>query len=103
MEVLDGMVKRGVEVRLIHADEPGPKWRDDFNRYPIVEQLDFVWRGYFCRENSPAHPALSRLRHSLRSGDMKASGCPTSVTRSLAKQGRKRPSGRRDFCGDPVV
>ena len=34
---LDGMVKRGVEVRLIHANDPGPKWRDDFNRYPIVE------------------------------------------------------------------
>ena len=39
------MVKRGVEARLIHANDPGPNWRDDFNRYPIVEQLDFVWRG----------------------------------------------------------
>ena len=24
LEVLDGMVKRGVEVRLIHAKDPGP-------------------------------------------------------------------------------
>ena len=150
LEVLDGMVKRGVEVRLIHAKDPGPNWRDDFDRYPdlwtgmermlcprvhfkciivdgvkayfgsanltgagmgaksekkrnfgngvladdpalvapLVEQFDSVWRGDFCRENSPAP---------------KASGRPTSVTRSLAKQGRKRPSGRRDFCGDPVV
>lgn len=46
---------------------------------PLVEQFDSVWRGDFCRENSPAP---------------KASGRPTSVTRSLAKQGRKRPSGR---------
>ena len=25
LEVLDGMVKRGIEVRLIHAKDPGPK------------------------------------------------------------------------------
>ena len=29
LEVLDGMVKRGIEVRLIHAKDPGPNWRDD--------------------------------------------------------------------------
>ena len=34
LEVLDGMLKRGIEVRLIHAKEPGPNWRDDFDRYP---------------------------------------------------------------------
>ena len=34
LEVLDGMVKRGIEVRLIHAKDPGPNWRDDFDRYP---------------------------------------------------------------------
>ena len=33
---LDGMVKRGVEVRLIHAKDPGPNWRDDFDRYPAL-------------------------------------------------------------------
>lgn len=36
LEVLNGMVKRGVEVRLIHAKEPGPNWRDDFDRYPTL-------------------------------------------------------------------
>ena len=34
LEVLAGMVKRGIEVRLIHAKEPGPNWREDFDRYP---------------------------------------------------------------------
>ena len=34
LEVLDGMLKRGVELRLIHAKEPGQNWRDDFDRYP---------------------------------------------------------------------
>ena len=26
----------GVEVRLIHAKDPGPNWRDDFDRYPTL-------------------------------------------------------------------
>ena len=43
--------------------------------------------------DSPAHPALSRLRRSLRSGDMKASGWPTSEARSFAKQSRKSLGG----------
>ena len=38
LEVLAGMVRRHVEVRLIHAKEPGPNWRDDFDRYPGLWQ-----------------------------------------------------------------
>ena len=34
LQVLAGMVRRGIEVRLIHAKEPGPNWREDFDRYP---------------------------------------------------------------------
>ena len=36
LEILDGMVKRGIELRLIHAKDPGPNWRDDFDRYPTL-------------------------------------------------------------------
>ena len=32
LEVLAGMLKRGIEVRLVHAKEPGPNWREDFDR-----------------------------------------------------------------------
>jgi len=34
--VLAGLIKRGVSVRLIHAKEPGPNFREDFDRYPIL-------------------------------------------------------------------
>ena len=34
--VLAGLVERGVEVRLVHAKEPGPNWREDFDRYPAL-------------------------------------------------------------------
>ena len=30
------LIKKGVEVRLIHAKEPGPNFREDFDKYPIL-------------------------------------------------------------------
>lgn len=33
---LSDLIKRGVEVRLIHAKEPGPNFRKDFDKYPIL-------------------------------------------------------------------
>lgn len=34
--VLANLLRRGVEIRLIHAKEPGPIFREDFDRYPIL-------------------------------------------------------------------
>ncbi len=34
LAVLAQLVRRGVEVRLIHAKEPGPAFREDFDKYP---------------------------------------------------------------------
>ena len=36
LEVIAGLLKRGVEVRLIHAKEPGPIFREEFDKYPIL-------------------------------------------------------------------
>ena len=37
------LIERGVSVRLIHAKEPGPNFRRDFDRYPaLVEGLERV-------------------------------------------------------------
>lgn len=37
------LIRRGVEVRLIHAKEPGPIFREDFDRYPrLVKMLERV-------------------------------------------------------------
>ena len=30
------LIRRGVEVRLIHAKEPGPIFREDFDKYPVL-------------------------------------------------------------------
>ena len=36
LEALAKLIKKGVAVRLIHAKEPGPVFREDFDRYPIL-------------------------------------------------------------------
>lgn len=41
--VLSDLVKRGVAIRLIHAKEPGPAFRKDFDRYPnLIEGVERV-------------------------------------------------------------
>lgn len=43
LEAIAELLERGVEVRLIHAKEPGPLFRADFDRYPILaERLERV-------------------------------------------------------------
>ncbi|NDV96886.1 phospholipase [Dysgonomonas sp. 521] len=36
LKILSDLVKRGVEIRLIHAKEPGPNFRADFDKYPLL-------------------------------------------------------------------
>ena len=36
LAVLAQLVRKGVEVRLIHAKEPGPAFREDFDQYPSL-------------------------------------------------------------------
>lgn len=38
LKVLAELAQRKVEVRLIHAKEPGPNFREDFDRYPILNK-----------------------------------------------------------------
>lgn len=34
--ILAQLIRCGVEVRLIHAKEPGPNFREDFDKYPVL-------------------------------------------------------------------
>jgi len=43
LELLSELVNRGVEIRLIHAKEPGPAFREDFDKYPaLIEGMERV-------------------------------------------------------------
>lgn len=39
--VLSDLIERGISVRLLHAKEPGPNFREDFDKYPaLIEGLE---------------------------------------------------------------
>ena len=43
LAVLDRLLAQGVDIRLIHAKEPGPNFRQDFDRYPrLWKQMERV-------------------------------------------------------------
>lgn len=43
LKVLSDLVKNNVEIRLIHAKEPGPAFRQDFDKYPdLIKGMERV-------------------------------------------------------------
>ncbi|MCD7971990.1 MAG: phospholipase D-like domain-containing protein [Candidatus Azobacteroides sp.] len=38
LKILSDLLYRGVEIRLMHAKEPGPNFRRDFDKYPILAE-----------------------------------------------------------------
>lgn len=40
LQLLAERIREGVEIRLIHAKEPGPRFREDFDRFPEFIQSD---------------------------------------------------------------
>jgi len=43
LAVLSELVDRGVSARLIHAKEPGPAFREDYDRYPnLIEGMEMI-------------------------------------------------------------
>ena len=123
LEVLDGMVKRGIEVRLIHAKEPGPNWREDFDRYPglwegmermLCPRVHFKCiivdgrMAYFGSANltGAGMGAKSVRKRNFENGVL--TDDPVLVEPvveqfdSVWRGDFCADCGRRDFCGDPV-
>ncbi len=44
LEVMSDLIQRGAEIRLIHAKEPGPRFRKDFDKYPALTESDRLER-----------------------------------------------------------
>ncbi len=54
LSVLAGLVESGVAVRLIHAKEPGPRFREDFDRHPVLVESDLFERALCPRVHTKA-------------------------------------------------
>ena len=124
LEVLDRMVKRGVEVRLIHAKDPGPNWRDDFDHYPtlwtamermLCPRVHFKCiivdgvKAYFGSANltGAGMGAKSERKRNFENGvltDDPALLNPLVEQFDSVWRGELcRDCGRREHCGDPVA
>ena len=44
LHILSDLVHQGIAVRLIHAKEPGPRFREDFDRFPALIESDLFER-----------------------------------------------------------
>ncbi len=44
LQVIAEKIREGVEVRLVHAKEPGPRFRADFDRFPELIESDLFTR-----------------------------------------------------------
>ncbi len=44
LELLADKVEQGVAVRMVHAKEPGPRFREDFDRFPSLVESDLFER-----------------------------------------------------------
>ena len=124
LAALDGLLKRGVEIRLIHAKEPGPNWREDFDRYPglwggmermLCPRVHFKcvivdgMKAYFGSANltGAGMGAKSERKRNFENGvwtDDPALVDPLVEQFDLVWRGAFcHDCGRRDFCGDPPV
>jgi len=118
------LIKRGVEVRLIHAKEPGQNFREDFDRYPVLfDQLERVLcpRVHFkmlvfdCKEVYIGSANLTGAGIGMKSDDKRnfeagiLTDDPAIVEQAMNQFdnvwiGRHcKTCKRREFCSDPVA
>ena len=118
------LLQKGVEVRLVHAKEPGPMFREDFDRYPILfTELERALcpRVHFKIMLFDCHEAYIGSANLTGAGmGMKGEGTrnfvagiltdePSLVEAAMAQFdevwcGRMcKKCRRRDYCGDPIA
>ena len=117
------LIKRGVEVRLIHAKEPGPAFREDFDKYPVLfDQLERVLcpRVHFkmlvfdCQTVYIGSANLTGAGIGMKSDGKRnfEAGILTDIPEIVEQAMNQfddvwigkhcKSCKRKDFCGDPI-
>ena len=121
LEILSDLIAEGVAVRLVHAKEPGPAFRQDFDRYPnLIDGLErllcprvhfksVVVDGLFAYSGSAnltgaGMGAKSKGKRNFESGfltrDPELVQAIMTQFDTLWMGGRCGDCRRRQFCGD---
>ena len=122
--ILADLLKRGVEIRLIHAKEPGPVFREEFDRYPILAtrleralcpRVHFKMMIFDLDEVYVGSANLTGAGIGMKSANTRnfEAGILTNESALLdAAIGqfdgvwagfRCKDCSRREFCGDPIL
>ena len=123
LSVLAELLKKGVEVRLIHAKEPGPVFREEFDRYPILaknlervlcprvhfKMIVFDYREVYIGSANLTGAGIgmkSATRRNFEAGiltdEFKIVDAACEQFDKIWTGGHCKRCGRKDFCGDPV-
>ena len=124
VKVLADLIGRGVEVRLVHAKEPGPNFRADFDRFPILRTgLERVLCprvhfkcvlvdgrfAYFGSANltgagmGAKSPKKRNFENGVLTDDPALVAPLVEQFDSVWRGAFCRDCGRREHCADPVV
>ena len=118
------LIKRGVEVRLIHAKEPGPNFREDFDKYPVLfdrmervlcPRVHFKMIVFDCKEGYIGSANLTGAGIGMKAETTRnfeagiLTDMPEIVEQAMIQfdevwMGKMcKTCKRREFCGDPIV
>lgn len=122
--VLAGLITKGVEVRLIHAKEPGTAFREDFDKYPVLKtMLERVLcpRVHFklmIIDNKKAYIGSANLTGAgmgMKSGNKRnfeagiftdepeIVGAAIEHFDSVWRGDHCKKCGRKEYCADPII
>ena len=122
--ILADLVKKGKEVRLIHAKEPGPIFREDFDRYPILfkgleralcprvhfKMIIFDYSLAYIGSANLTGAGIGMKGVRTRNFEAGILTDEPALVDAAADQfdsvwtGIKcKNCGRKDFCGDPII
>ena len=118
------LIRKGVEVRLIHAKEPGQNFREDFDKYPtlydrmervLCPRVHFKILVFDCKEVYVGSANLTGSGIGMKAETTRnfeagiLTDDPTIVEQAMNQfdevwMGKHcKKCKRRDFCADPIV
>ena len=124
LAVIALLIRRGVEVRLIHAKEPGPNFREDFDRYPVLydrlermlcPRVHFKMLVFDCKEVYIGSANLMGAGIGMKSSDKRnfEAGVLTDDPQIVEQAMQQfddvwigkhcKSCKRKDFCPDPIA
>lgn len=124
LKLLARLIRRGVEIRLIHAKEPGPAFREDFDKNPVLydrlermlcPRVHFKMIIFDCKEVYVGSANLTGAGIGMKADGTRnfEAGILTDIPDIVEKVmnqfdgvwiGNKcKKCKRREFCIDPIV